>query len=525
MTAWQAQHEQNLAAMRGESLPDNLDTQDVLSRASVVRGIRVNLDFATSEAVTTLCVNDAQFRRARNARLIMSNVLPDAADMKDPQHHPYCIWYPDFATQATYRKLAGAFPAMRYQVGRACAAAGFETLYNDLSLLPDVSIAEEARESGTDGGRAIFGSIMASPFRYAVMNDYTLRINTENPKTPAFLNGDTDVYWRLGERRLLYPQLPPSTWGISPCIEEDLRIDTDKGVQLGERHNLTPDEARLLHQPLPLDLPTMKKALLICMAAHDGNVDRYARLSLPTIMVEGELLCVVRGIYHHTMFARWWAGEIERDSPRVKLLRSAPGFDSIRKAISVRRIMTNDMQEFEEEGWPADAPQPYLIWWPLKPRPETLVQLAHTVPSMKEQAAVACILLDYERAYQRLDVEPDLLLWMAAKKSPNAFYKTDLEQRASSKDMTFSEPSSMDREADCLDHDLEPTTFPRYPGRLPDRVNGRPGSGGLPSSGPYDGVAPDVGDIQLYVWGKPDWLLELAASNEKERRRFSTWDH
>lgn len=41
---------------------------------------------------------------------------------------------------------------MRYQVGRACAAAGYVDLYQELSLLPDVFMAEEAHESGTEGG-------------------------------------------------------------------------------------------------------------------------------------------------------------------------------------------------------------------------------------------------------------------------------------------------------------------------------------------------------------------------------------
>lgn len=76
--------------------------------------------------------------------------------MDDPRYQPYCIWYPDIAREDTYRELAERYPSMRYQVGRACAAAGYVDLYKELCLLPDISIAEEARESDTPGGNEIF---------------------------------------------------------------------------------------------------------------------------------------------------------------------------------------------------------------------------------------------------------------------------------------------------------------------------------------------------------------------------------
>ncbi|CAG8108457.1 unnamed protein product, partial [Penicillium nalgiovense] len=55
----------------------------------------------------------------------------------------------------------------------------------------------------------------------------------------------------------------------------------------------------------PTDLLTVDKDILILMAAWSGNIDRYARLHQPT-MINGELPCVVRGIYHHPFFAKWW---------------------------------------------------------------------------------------------------------------------------------------------------------------------------------------------------------------------------
>jgi hypothetical protein len=54
---------------------------------------------------------------------------------------------------------------------------GYLSLFLELDLLPDVSIAEEAREAatgsgaGSEGSSAIFEHIMSQPVRYAVMND------------------------------------------------------------------------------------------------------------------------------------------------------------------------------------------------------------------------------------------------------------------------------------------------------------------------------------------------------------------
>lgn len=153
------------APIRGEAVPDNLQPQR--ERISVVRGVRHYLDFANRESVKKLCARSGQdsvFTRARNARLIMSNIIPDVGN-DDVQ--PYCIWSPNLATQDTYRLLASLYPRMRYQVGRACAVAGYFALYEELGLLPDVSICEEAREGLSEGSRAIYNHIMSQPVRLA----------------------------------------------------------------------------------------------------------------------------------------------------------------------------------------------------------------------------------------------------------------------------------------------------------------------------------------------------------------------
>ncbi|KAI0004662.1 hypothetical protein F4779DRAFT_599573 [Xylariaceae sp. FL0662B] len=301
------------AAIRGESVPR--DISNPLARASLIRGIRLHYAFATSDIVTELSTASAHIARARNARLIMSNEVPDAM-AQDEQ--PYCIWYPDFASEETYRKLAQRYPQTRYQVGRACAAAGYHVLYEELDLLPDVTVAEEARESAAAGGRLIYESIMNSPHRYAVMDDCLLSIEMETPPSPAFLNGDTEVRWRL-ESRVAFP---PYLANLKPCIEEDMHIHYEPQPAASLHTHLSEDEVKLLYEPLPPDLPTVKKTLLTEMAAFDGNVDRYARLAKPArAMTKTELLCVVRCLL---------------DGGRPKLLAAHHGPEPCKAAVPTR---------------------------------------------------------------------------------------------------------------------------------------------------------------------------------------------
>ncbi|CRL19083.1 unnamed protein product [Penicillium camemberti] len=62
------------------------------------------------------------------------------------------------------------------------------------------------------------------------------------------------------------------------------------------------------------------------MAAWLGNIDRYARLRRPA-MIRGEL--VIRGIYHHSFFAKWWLTQETSES--------------IRQAIYARLILNSNL--------------------------------------------------------------------------------------------------------------------------------------------------------------------------------------
>ncbi|EAQ83139.1 hypothetical protein CHGG_10957 [Chaetomium globosum CBS 148.51] len=191
------------AALRGEAVPWNLGNN--VARCALVSGIRLHVELAQSAEVGELEKFSGQeiVGRARNARRIMSNRIPPAEAIEDEDRHPYCIWYPDLATEATYEHLAMSYPDLRYQIGRACAVAGYDQLYYKLNLLPDVSITEEARENRTNpGAQHIYQHIMAAPVRYRVMDDATLTIHLHTPPSLPSLP-------RRRHRRGHHPPHPP----------------------------------------------------------------------------------------------------------------------------------------------------------------------------------------------------------------------------------------------------------------------------------------------------------------------------
>ncbi|CEI63356.1 hypothetical protein FVEN_g114 [Fusarium venenatum] len=471
-------------AIRGDAVPRLLDHRD--SRAALVRGIRLHYHFAMSEPVIRLSSSMPLVARARNARLIMSNEIPERMA---PQEHPYCIWYPDFATEDTYRSLASKYPDMRYQVGRACAAAGYHALFHELDLLPDVSFAEEARESEADGAKLIYEEIMGFKYRYAIMDDCRRSIELMDYKCPAYLNGDTEVRWRLAARQGIEKY---DKEDLLPCIEEDMHICLED-QELEERYSvLTDDEAKLLYTPLPEDLPTVKKTLLIQMAAHDGNIERYARLAnsgRTLSLLDSD--CVVRGILHHTMYARWWAEQIKVNTIYA---RSAPYTWDIQRAIMARRIMINDLSAFEN-GWPTGVPMPYIIWWPLRPDWNLLYELAKRVPEMKRQVAAAAIACDYKDIYKMLDPEPSWHLWVVASEfSTNPFYREDQERRGREKDVDVEDGRFEFNEQNELTLAKEKTVIDYEEGKIQDSIERRQERNSLCPKLPSSGL------VQIRVW-------------------------
>ncbi|KAJ5782994.1 hypothetical protein N7457_004768 [Penicillium paradoxum] len=161
---------------------------------------------------------------------------------------------------------------MCYRVGQACAVAGSTSLYRELDLLPDISIAE---------GEEIYGIIMTAPKGYAVINYYTRSIDLETPQTPAFLQGEMKPRWSL-EKRTPSQDLPiTSADGI--YIEQNGVIGIEATAPDDSHFVLGPEEAKVLWTPPPLnpDLPIFERTILTQMATYDENMDRYVRLMHP----------------------------------------------------------------------------------------------------------------------------------------------------------------------------------------------------------------------------------------------------
>ncbi|KAJ5870984.1 hypothetical protein N7455_005925 [Penicillium solitum] len=401
----------NLAAIQGKRVPDNPTYQK--ARLCVVRGIRTHDGFAQE---LHGCL--PEFTRALNARAIMSNRVPN---MKSPDDFPYCFWHPDIPAEQTLRDLLERYPRnalLQYQVGRACAAGGYTSLYLELDLLPDVAIAEEARDNRTSG-QAIYESIINSPTRWSCMDDYNRCLHSPL-RSGAYLNGDTCV------RSMLNQTLPvgKSTFLVMrrPTfdITEDWCLDAE-GTLPGARP-VDPEAVRLLYEPLPADLPTVDKDLLILMAAWSGNIDRYARLRRPT-MIHGELPCC------HS-----------RNLPPAWLTQETS--ESIQQAIYARLILNDDLSWLNDNT--PDTDLPVLIWFPKTAAIPTYTELARLRPSMTPQITRACMNANYQDLFNSLNATPDIFLWRTAEKSRNSHYLEKIEQKATELGLDRREFSDLD---------------------------------------------------------------------------------
>lgn len=524
-----AAHEEEeacLAAIQGRALPHHEQLREPLLLKAVIHGIRYHEGFARSPAVLAACADNAALARARHARLIMSNEVPTdmVGDRPDGGVKPYCIWHPQVATEATYRELARRYPDMRYQVGRACAVAGYARLYRELDLLPDVSIAEEARNCGGAESEEIFEDIVGRQTRFAVMNDYTREVNFVEPRAGACLNGDTAVRSSL-DIRLDVRNYFRRAGHFDIC--EDGGIDDDthaRASQHGHNRPLAEEHVPLLYSPLPADLPAVaNKDVLIQMAAYEGNVDRYSRLRRP-FFIQDEVACIIRGIYHNTTFAKWWSLELKKSSSS-----SSPGggrhhdhshiaeLGSINAAVTARFIMNNDLSR----ATVLPSYTPYLIWYPLWPRPETLTALTQLRPDMALQIAHACIVADYRTLYNSLfdrgAVKPNWILWREAQNhgGHGPYYVTDLERRA--REMGFDVASVESKSAArdtlniwCTNRDKEPSDNWLYTSLAVLELSSDQGSIGI-----YDeGVQANAAAYNLFICSPEQLRREVAEQSD-----------
>ncbi len=518
-------------AIRGVAVPNALGRRAM--RLCVIRGIRYHEAFARGPQTQTLRAWP-EFARALNARAIMSNSVPDMTISGDDV--PYCIWHPDTAAEDTYRQLVHRYPCMAYQVARACAVAGYSGLYRELeeggSILPEVAIAEEARACGSQD---IYQAIMSQPVRYHVMNDYTRSI-LRVPQ-PSGLNGDTAVNSMLNVKQKFktpsghedcvfgggeyhggdgdsddafdddfFNMLPESGFEDATFnIAEDMNIDELATPELDGSADL--EMADYLARPLPPDLPSGNKDMLILAAAYTGNVDRYARLRRPS-MVDNEAGCVVRGIYHCPFFAAWWAAQ---ELPKRPSRHAA----WIGQAIHARMIMSNDLSRLTPDLRRDQLP--YLIWYPAVANSGTYKEVARRCPAMIPAVLRAAI---YSRDRDLFDslldaAEPDPFLLGEARAHDNdadgvqpSYFTRRLLARA--------EQLGLAAEIRDMQNDRWGVDFWKRFSVRSDARQGMPTSGNWLFSGPsivgaaqdpgiYNGVWADASGAELFASAPETW--------------------
>ncbi|KAL5051298.1 hypothetical protein BDW71DRAFT_202486 [Aspergillus fruticulosus] len=445
------------AAIKGEQIPRQLNGRNHLP--CLLRGIRHNPGFATElrgKYPHIKCID-----KVLNARSIMSNVIPDMVGHYDM---PYCIWYPDVASEETYRQLAARYPEMRYQVGRACAVANYVSLYKELDLLPDVHIAEEARDNNAV---EIYNLIMAS-----------------GVKAGVHLNGDTAV------RSLLEIKQEHSPGDLETPyfnITEDMNIDSYTTPLYKESMD---DVSSLLYSPLPVDLPTVNKDILILMAAYYGDIDRYVRLKRP-VLIPHETGCIIRGIFHNTLFAKWWSLQ---DLSISRYNRSTR--HRIDCAITARFIMNNDLSRILRRP----DTEPDCIWYPARARPETYRELARRVPSMTATVAHACIVAGYWDILQELpEFEITWVLLQEAELSTNPVMAEEIKRRIAAQGIDIEKSYPHPWEAWNLQNRLhERSTMILQPAisasSVPAGVNGI-----------YNNTSCDASYVELFVCAPEEW--------------------
>lgn len=139
---------------------------------------------------------------------------------------------------------------------------------------------------------------------------------------------------------------------------------------------------------------------------------------------------MIRGIYHDTLFAKWWA--VQGDAAHERLAGKG---NNLREHIHARFVMNNDL------SWLSDATPdrelPCCIWFPNTANITTYKELVRRRPSMKMACVKRCMVSNDSNAFGRFgDVMPDPDLWLFAylverrqDEDDRAYYKV-LEQKA-----------------------------------------------------------------------------------------------
>ncbi|KAF1985682.1 hypothetical protein K402DRAFT_454985 [Aulographum hederae CBS 113979] len=143
------------------------------------------------------------------------------------------------------------------------------------------------------------------------------------------------------------------------------------------------------------------------------------------VRIPCERSAVIRGIYQSAMFAKRYSSF----NPFLEVSRWGSALrDKIACAINARFIMNNDIFCITDDM--PSSRLPYCIWHPNRAIPETYAALARRRPEMKQQAARACIVADYQPTFDEIDAEADEALLAEAKVNINPHYLEAIERKA-----------------------------------------------------------------------------------------------
>lgn len=221
------------------------------------------------------------------------------------------------------------------------------------------------------------------------MNDYGRSVKEADPKPGAHLNGDAATLSCLSVTQDV------GSYSTGRWVNHyfDLTEDANIGEEFSERHfvpEFPVDHAQLLYLPLPPDLPTTNKDALILMAAYEGNVDHYVCLRRP-VLVRDDLDCILRGIYQHTTFAKWWAHCDDHSR-----FGTNNGWNEVLTAVQARHIMNNELADIRPRTSLTDSYRnPFLIWWPLIPHEATLRELVRRRPDSMSSHPPSLLLVSF----------------------------------------------------------------------------------------------------------------------------------
>lgn len=114
---------------------DTLTEKEILC---LTHGVYFHIEFARwcKENMLNKCVS---LDRAISAKLIMNN------DLSYVCNDVYCIWFPEVASEETYRTLYQMYPHLTCLIARACAVGNYLNLYKETGLFPEQHVLDEAR--------------------------------------------------------------------------------------------------------------------------------------------------------------------------------------------------------------------------------------------------------------------------------------------------------------------------------------------------------------------------------------------